>query len=86
MKVEWICTCRTNECSVYNQCYKNPLWNCFEEFIIDRDLLGPRTRNKSFNPSMRNRLMYFAFHTESISNSKKKMRIQFNLSDTKSRV
>jgi hypothetical protein len=36
----------------FNKCYKNPFWNWSTVCIIDRDLLGPRTRGKVFNLSI----------------------------------
>jgi len=51
-KVEWICTCRANDCTVFNQRYNKPFWNWSTVCIIDRDLLGPRTRGKVFNLSI----------------------------------
>jgi len=84
LKVEWVCTGRTNKYSVSNHCYKNPFENWSKVSIINRDLLEPRTRSKSFNLNMCNRIMCFAVHTPKISASKKKMGLRFNLSDTKS--
>ena len=46
------CTCGTNECSVFNQSYKNYFWISTEGCIIHRDLMGPRTRIKVFNLSV----------------------------------
>ena len=62
MKVEWICTGRTKKCSVFMQGNENSFGNLPEECIIDRDLLGPKTRNKNFDLSMFNRIIPFMFH------------------------
>ena len=67
MKVEWICTGRTNERSFFNYCYENSFRNLSEEFIINIDLLTLRTRSKSLGLSMCNRIMCFKFHTQNIS-------------------
>ena len=47
MKVELICTGRTNEFSVFNQCNENPFRNLSKECIFNKDLLGPRNRRKN---------------------------------------
>jgi len=86
MKVVWICTCRTSECIVFNQCYRNPFWNWTELFIIDSRLLGPRTRSELFNLSVSNRTMCVAFNSHNIGTRKKNLGLQFNLSDKKSSV
>jgi len=81
LKVIRISICRNNESSLFNQCYQNPFWNWSKECIIDRYMLTPRTRSKSFNLSVCNRIMCFAFHSQNISVSKKKRGLQFNLCD-----
>ena len=63
IKVEWIRIGKTDERGVFNECYENPFGNWSKECIIDRDLLGPRTRGKRFNLSMCNRIMRFALHS-----------------------
>ena len=72
MKVGWIRTCRTKECSILNQCNNNPFYNWPKECIIDRGLLGPRTRSKAFNLGTCNRIMCFEFHSQNIRVSKKR--------------
>jgi hypothetical protein len=64
LKVERICVGKTNEWSVFNHCYENPFGNFSKESIIDRELLGPRTPSKSFDLSMCNMIMCFAFHAQ----------------------
>ena len=62
MKVEWICTGRTNECGVLTIAIRILFGNWSKECVIDRDLLGPRNLSKRLNLSMCNRLMCFTFH------------------------
>jgi len=70
-KVEWICTCRTNECSVLTNAIRI-LSGIGPRYASSMDLLGPRPRSKCFNLRVCNRIKCFAFHSQNISVSKKK--------------